>query len=93
MHNTQNQPITRPFRRTLRLSFVSYATPKIHPDNAQTIILLKKASMWAFFVDFDIVSGDNMLSEQAFRVIFNISKEFLLCQHAGESRAMPCSTL
>jgi hypothetical protein len=49
--------------------------------------------MWAFFVDFDTVSGDNMLTEQAFRVIFNIAKEFLLCQHAGESRAMLCSTL
>jgi hypothetical protein len=54
---------------------------------------MKKASMWAFFVDFDAVSGDNMVSKQAFRVIFYISKEFLLCQHAGESRAMLCSTL
>lgn len=60
MRNTQNQPITRPFGRTLRLSFVSYATPKIDADNVQTIILLKKASLWAFFVDFDIVSGDNI---------------------------------
>jgi hypothetical protein len=54
---------------------------------------LKKASPQAFFVDFDSVSGDNMLLKQADRVIFNISKEFLLCQHAGESRATLCSTL
>ena len=72
---------------------ISYITPKTHADNLQTIILLKKASMLAFFVDFDAVSGDNMLSKQAFRVIFNISKEFLLCQHTGESRVMLCSTL
>jgi len=37
---------------------------------------MKKVSLGAFFVDFYIVSGDNMLSKQAFRVIFNISKEF-----------------
>ena len=29
--------------------------------------------MGAFFVDFDAVSGDNIVIKQPFRVIFNIS--------------------
>jgi hypothetical protein len=54
---------------------LSSGTPKIYAGNLQTIILMKKARLWAFFVDFYTVSGDNMISKQAFRVIFNISKE------------------
>jgi hypothetical protein len=47
-----------------------------HSCDGLTTFLMKKASIQAFFVDFYIVSGDNRVSKQAFRVIFNISKEF-----------------
>jgi len=52
-----------------------FAIHKINAGNRQIIILMKKAHSWAFFVDFYTVSGDNSVSKQAFRVIFNISKE------------------